>query len=42
MWDNNLINGDGVYVWEDGRKYIGSWKDNLMHGHGVYTWEDGR
>ena len=36
------MHGDGTYVWNDGRKYVGTWKDNMMHGQGVFSWEDGR
>lgn len=45
------MNGEGEYIWTDGRKYIGSYindkKDvkfiNLkVKGYGKYTWSDGR
>ena len=41
-WFENKINGSGIYIWPDGRKYNGEWKDNNMHGKGIYTWKDGR
>ena len=24
----------GIYIWQDGRKYEGEWKRNKMHGKG--------
>ena len=32
----------GIYSWQDGRRYEGGWKDSNMHGKGKYTWKDGR
>lgn len=26
--------GQGVYVWQDSTKYIGSWKEDKYHGYG--------
>ncbi len=36
------MEGMGVYVWNDGRKYEGEYKDDKKHGYGVYVWADGR
>ena len=36
------MEGMGVYIWNDGRKYEGQYKDDKKHGFGVYTWADGR
>ena len=36
------MEGLGIYVWNDGRKYEGQYKDDKKHGFGVYTWADGR
>jgi hypothetical protein len=22
-WENNMMNGEGIFTWKDGRKYIG-------------------
>ena len=41
-WFNNNIEGNGVYNWNDGRKFDGQWKQNKMEGKGVFTWSDGR
>jgi hypothetical protein len=36
------MEGNGFYVWNDGRKYEGQYKDDKKHGFGIYTWADGR
>lgn len=36
------MEGIGIYVWNDGRKYEGQYKDDKKHGFGVYNWADGR
>jgi hypothetical protein len=36
------MEGVGVYIWNDGRKYEGQYKDDKKHGYGVYNWADGR
>ena len=36
------MEGIGLYVWNDGRKYEGEYKDDKKHGYGVYIWADGR
>ena len=36
-----MMHGQGVYVWQDGRKYEGSYLLNKKNGHGVYTYSDG-
>lgn len=28
----NYIQGNGCYIWGDGRTYNGTWKHNQMHG----------
>lgn len=38
----NEINGEGVYLWTDGREYIGSWLNNKMDGKGHLKWADGK
>ena len=37
-----MIEGEGYYVWSDGRSYKGNWLKNQMHGKGTYIWADGR
>jgi hypothetical protein len=39
---NDKMEGEGTFVWSDGRTFKGQWKDNLIHGKGVYKWPDGR
>jgi hypothetical protein len=36
------MEGLGIYIWNDGRRYEGQYKDDKKHGFGVYTWADGR
>lgn len=36
------MEGIGIYVWSDGRRYEGLYKDDKKHGFGIYTWADGR
>ena len=38
----NCVNGNGIYVWADGRKYEGSWADDKVDGNGAYFFPDGR
>ncbi|MBR5399969.1 MAG: hypothetical protein IK103_09295, partial [Bacteroidales bacterium] len=35
-WKNNLKNGMGTYIYEDGGKYVGEWKDDYVSGKGVF------
>ena len=34
-------NGNGTFVWEDNRKYIGTFKNGKLEGKGTYTFSDG-
>jgi hypothetical protein len=36
------MDGVGVYLWSDGRRYTGEYKDDKKHGYGEYSWADGR
>ena len=36
------MHGQGVFTWEDGRKYEGSYIDDKKEGNGRFTWPDGR
>lgn len=39
---NNLIEGRGIYRWNNGKVYDGEWLENQMSGFGKMTWNDGR
>lgn len=41
MYSRNRRNGEGIYFYSDGAKYIGSFRDDNRHGRGVYTTSDG-
>jgi hypothetical protein len=36
------MDGYGIYMWKDGRKYFGEYLDDKKNGYGVYLWADGR
>lgn len=36
------MNGKGVYIWKDGRRYEGEYDLDKKHGYGIYQWVDGR
>jgi len=36
------MHGEGVFVWRDGREYIGAYRDDKKEGKGTFTWPDGR
>ena len=40
-FDNNNINGNGIYKWENGDCYEGNFENGKMNGKGKYTWPDG-
>lgn len=40
-WENNQMDGYGVYKWPDGGSYDGQWKNGKRDGFGVRTWADG-
>ena len=31
-------NGNGIYTYANGSKYVGEWKDGKENGQGTYTW----
>ena len=41
-FDNDMLNGKGLYIFPDGKKYNGDWKNNKMDGTGEFTWPNGR
>ncbi|WP_046745732.1 glycosyltransferase family 39 protein [Kordia zhangzhouensis] len=40
-WKDDMRNGYGIYVWEDGQKYEGYWKDDVRHGKGTVYFQNG-
>lgn len=38
-FDNDLLNGEGAFVWNDGKVYEGTFKNSMMDGRGrmLYT-----
>ena len=36
------MDGNGEFIWPDGRKYIGEYKDDKKEGYGVFEWNDER
>ncbi|OMJ73933.1 hypothetical protein SteCoe_27277 [Stentor coeruleus] len=41
-WKDNLMNGKGKIIWNDGRIYEGDIVNNIIHGYGVFIWPDKR
>ena len=37
---NNVIDGNGKYIWENGSYYIGQWIKGLKHGKGKLYYEN--
>jgi len=36
------MEGPGIFIWTDGRKFVGDYKNDAKHGYGTFTWADGR
>lgn len=36
------MEGTGVFMWPDNRRYEGEYIDDKKEGHGVFYWPDGR
>jgi hypothetical protein len=36
------MEGYGIYLWGDGRRYEGQYKNDKKHGYGIYYWPDHR
>ena len=36
------MEGKGVYLWPDGRRYEGDFLEDKRDGYGVLEWRDGR
>ena len=49
MWDNNLQNGLGIYIWYDIKneyryfrdRYVGEWKNGKRDGYGIFYYSNG-
>ncbi|MCC5918081.1 MAG: hypothetical protein JJU02_12235 [Cryomorphaceae bacterium] len=39
--ENEMANGNGVGIWNNGNIYRGEWKNNMRHGEGTYEWFEG-
>ena len=37
---HELLDGEGVYIWGNGRKYIGSYKNGVKQGKGTFFWPE--
>ena len=35
------MEGQGTYIWPNGKKYEGEWKDGKKHGEGTILFKDG-
>jgi len=35
------MNGEGEFLWNDGRKYKGEWLNGKMNGKGRFEWPEG-
>lgn len=36
------MDGEGVFIWPDERKYQGQYKEDKKEGYGVFEWNDGK
>jgi len=36
------MNGKGIMIWSDGKKYEGDFINDNKQGYGAYFWGDGR
>ena len=41
IWEEELVNGCGLYGWPTGERSISRWKDGQIDGVGYYCWPDG-
>ena len=39
--NENVINGLGVFYWDDGQLYFGEWIDNIPTGKGILFFPHG-
>lgn len=40
-FNKGMIEGQGVYKWNNGKQYNGNWLTSKMNGFGKLTWPDG-
>ena len=40
--EGNCTNGQGIYNWPSGEKYVGEFKAQKRSGQGTYTWPNGQ
>ena len=36
------MNGKGIFIWSDEKKYEGEYREDKKEGFGVFEWADGR
>ena len=41
-WDKNKMNGYGVFLWPDKKKYYGHYVNNNKEGFRKFVWVDGK
>ena len=41
-WKGGKFDGDGIYNFKNGNKYVGEWKEGKRNGLGTFTFSDGR
>ncbi|KAK9682795.1 hypothetical protein RND81_10G096900 [Saponaria officinalis] len=41
QWVDNVGNGDGKYLWNDGCMYVGQWCNGMKTGKGRFSWPSG-
>lgn len=36
------MDGEGEFLFADGRKYKGQYQNNVKHGYGIFEWPNGK
>ena len=36
QWKDEIRQGYGISIWENGARYEGNWENDLFHGNGTY------
>jgi hypothetical protein len=36
------MDGNGILVWPDKKRYAGGYKEDNKHGYGIFIWPDGK